>query len=158
MSTSKSSSVVKKKKRLVQLRDAQRRRRERLKEGKRFFVQIILPEETLLRLNQIVDETGETMQQLIARLVESALPERAGDSIGQVTRTTPIPMEVDSFSDAEAEFEEEIDRVPVVEDDSRLASEPLPLAADSAEQEPSVDRTRRPQERTSGRDQLDLFG
>jgi len=74
MSTTKSPTVAQKKKRLMQLRDAQRRRRERLRNDKQHFVQVILPEWALERLSQLSQASSETMQQLIARIVLSALP------------------------------------------------------------------------------------
>jgi len=79
------SIEAKKKKRLTQLRDAQRRRREKLKNDSRHFVQIILPESTLQCLRIVIADSGETMQQAIARLVLSSL-----EHPGTVS-TPPLP-------------------------------------------------------------------
>ncbi len=92
MSKPKSPTLAQKKKRLVQLRDAQRRRRERLRAGKQFFVQIILPEKTLQQLTRMIEESGETMQQIIARLVQSTLPVDSESDLAEIVE--PIALEV----------------------------------------------------------------
>lgn len=152
---SKSTIAAKKKKRLVQLRDAQRRRRERLREEKQFFVQIILPEKTLNQLNRMIGETGETMQQAIARLVQSTLPEEA-----TLSEVLPEPEEWKSpesiltpveKTDSEGDSLADLDDEPIP-----LEPEPLPLAAAHAEPiEPLEAPT--PAESRDRRGQLDLF-
>ena len=132
---SKSTIAAKKKKRLVQLRDAQRRRRERLREDKQFFVQIILPEKTLNQLNRMIAETGETMQQAIARLVQSTLPEEAISLHGlpepkaQPSPESPLtPMENTDNEEASHKNGDQPEAIPL-----ESASEPFPLAAAQAE-------------------------
>ncbi|MEO7934272.1 MAG: hypothetical protein ABIT76_14050 [Chthoniobacterales bacterium] len=126
MSKPKSPTLAQKKKRLVQLRDAQRRRRERLRAGKQFFVQIILPEKTLQQLTRMIEESGETMQQIIARLVQSTLPVESDSTLAQAAE--PIAMEV------VPEPEEEIVDFPEVEEIEEMIPEPA-LAAASVEAE-----------------------
>ena len=154
---SKSTIAAKKKKRLVQLRDAQRRRRERLREEKQFFVQIILPEKTLKQLSRMIGETGETMQQAIARLVQSALP---GESTSSEVLPEPeewkspesilTPMEKTDANDAAGSLAD-LDDEPIP-----LEPEPIPLAAACAKPiEPLEAPT--PAESHDHRGQLDLF-
>ena len=130
---SKSTIAAKKKKRLVQLRDAQRRRRERLREDKQFFVQIILPEKTLNQLNRMTSETGETMQQVIARLVRSALPEEAIPLHvlpEPEERKSPESIETPMEKPADGEFSDETSENPAV---IPLEPDPHPKVAALAE-------------------------
>ncbi len=109
----KSSSAAQKKKRLVQLRDAQRRRRARLRDDKQHFVQIILPETTLAELSRLIEESGETMQQAIARLVQSAL--------------NAEPVTGEELETAEAVEAVEIERIAEIADE--ITPEPTESAA-----------------------------
>lgn len=154
MSKTKTPSFAKKKKRLVQLRDAQRRRRERLRKEKQFFVQIILSEETLEQLTRLIAATGETMQQSIARLVHLALPSQ------MITEDQPN-SELASSVD-EPIVEENWEDLSIPEDDQpiRVAQVSLPeppmevpeMTPESIE-EPSVAVAASKAEK-----QLDLFG
>lgn len=66
-------TAIKKKKRLEQLREAQRRRRTRLKESSQKFVQIILPENVLEKVRRLAGETEQTIQALISQIVERSV-------------------------------------------------------------------------------------
>lgn len=87
----KRSIEAKKKKRLEQLRDAQRRRREKLKKDSRHFVQIILPESTLQRLRLIIMASGETMQEAIARVVLTGLDHSPSVALAETRSIEAVP-------------------------------------------------------------------
>lgn len=116
MSTPKSSSAAQKKKRLVQLRDAQRRRRERLREDKQYFVQIILPEYTLAQLSQMIALSGETMQQAIARLVQSSLPSEDVATIPKVFAPEVTSLVVEEIEEIQVPVSEPLPIPEIVED------------------------------------------
>jgi hypothetical protein len=63
----------KRKKRRIQLREAQRRRRARLKEESRSFLQIILSQETLLALRHYSDLVSKPLHACAAELIERGL-------------------------------------------------------------------------------------
>jgi len=66
-------SPQKRKKRRVQLREAQRRRRARLKEESKSFLQIILSQEMLLALRHYSDVVGKPLHACAAELIEGGL-------------------------------------------------------------------------------------
>lgn len=63
----------KRKKRRIQLREAQRRRRARLKEESRSFLQIILSQETLVALRHYSDSVAKPLHACAAELIERGL-------------------------------------------------------------------------------------
>jgi hypothetical protein len=63
----------KRKKRRVQLREAQRRRRARLKEESKSFLQIILSRDMLVALRQYSDSVGKPLHACAAELIERGL-------------------------------------------------------------------------------------
>jgi hypothetical protein len=66
-------SPQKRKKRRVQLREAQRRRRARLKEESKSFLQIILSKEMLRALRHYSDSVGKPLHACAAELIEGGL-------------------------------------------------------------------------------------
>ena len=66
-------SPQKRKKRRVQLREAQRRRRARLKEESKSFLQIILSQEILSALRNYSDLVGKPLHSCAAELIEVGL-------------------------------------------------------------------------------------
>jgi hypothetical protein len=66
-------SPQKRKKRRVQLREAQRRRRARLKEESKSFLQIILSQEMLQALRHYSDLVGKPLHACAAELIERGL-------------------------------------------------------------------------------------
>src|SRR5262245_38581384 len=62
-------SPQKRKKRRVQLREAQRRRRARLKEDSKSFLQIILSQETLMALRNYSEAVGKPLHTTAAELI-----------------------------------------------------------------------------------------
>jgi hypothetical protein len=66
-------SPQKRKKRRVQLREAQRRRRARLKEESKSFLQIILSQEILLALRNYSDLVGRPLHTCATELIETGL-------------------------------------------------------------------------------------
>jgi hypothetical protein len=110
-------SPQKRKKRRVQLREAQRRRRARLKEESKCFLQIILDQEILLALRNYSDLVGKPLHTCATELIEtgldlhrkiqnrrqeeleqSALPEvvlqRSGESAKNAGQTSPLESNV----------------------------------------------------------------
>ncbi|HEY0791811.1 MAG TPA: hypothetical protein VGD78_12180 [Chthoniobacterales bacterium] len=72
-------SPQKRKQRRLQLRDAQRRRRARLKDENKTFLQIILNQELLAALREQSDARGKPMHTVAAELLRQALrADRAG--------------------------------------------------------------------------------
>ena len=63
----------KRKKRRVQLREAQRRRRARLKEESKSFLQIILSHDMLVALRQYSDAAGKPLHACATELIERGL-------------------------------------------------------------------------------------
>src|SRR6476469_9303800 len=76
-------SPQKRKKRRVQLREAQRRRRARLKEESKRFLQIILSQEMLRALRHYSDLVGKPLHACAAELIERGLdrPEQPGTEV-----------------------------------------------------------------------------
>jgi hypothetical protein len=66
-------SPQKRKKRRVQLREAQRRRRARLKEDSKSFLQIILDHQILLALRTYSDSVGKPLHTCATELIETGL-------------------------------------------------------------------------------------
>src|SRR5438270_963354 len=66
-------SPQKRKKRRVQLREAQRRRRARLKEDSKSFLQIILSQETLSALRNYSETVGKPLHTSAAELIDRGL-------------------------------------------------------------------------------------
>ena len=66
-------SPQKRKKRRVQLREAQRRRRAKLKEESKSFLQIILDREVLLALRTYSDLVGKPLHTCATELIETGL-------------------------------------------------------------------------------------
>jgi hypothetical protein len=66
-------SPQKRKKRRVQLREAQRRRRARLKEESKSFLQIILSQKMLLALRHYSELVGKPLHACAAELIEGGL-------------------------------------------------------------------------------------
>jgi hypothetical protein len=75
-------SPQKRKKRRVQLREAQRRRRARLKDESKSFLQIILSQEMLLALRRYSDLAGKPLHACAAELIEKGL-DRSPQAMGQ---------------------------------------------------------------------------
>jgi hypothetical protein len=83
-------SPQKRKKRRVQLREAQRRRRARLKEESKSFLQIILSQEMLKALRHYSDLVGKPLHTCAAELIERGLdrpPPRGGQQQGEQEST-----------------------------------------------------------------------
>lgn len=79
-------SPQKRKKRRVQLREAQRRRRARLKEESKSFLQIILSQEMLKALRHYSDLAGKPLHTCAAELIERGLghpPQRGSQQQGE---------------------------------------------------------------------------
>jgi hypothetical protein len=66
-------SPQKRKKRRVQLREAQRRRRARLKKDSKSFLQIILTQETLSALRNYSETVGKPLHTSAAELIDRGL-------------------------------------------------------------------------------------
>ena len=66
-------SPQKRKKRRVQLREAQRRRRARLKEDSKSFLQIILSQETLVALRNYSEAVRKPLHTTAAELIDRGL-------------------------------------------------------------------------------------
>jgi hypothetical protein len=66
-------AAQKRKRRLIQLREAQRRRRNRLKEEKKTFLQIILTEEMQRSLRRFSADRARPMHVCAADLIEEGL-------------------------------------------------------------------------------------
>jgi hypothetical protein len=92
-------SPQKRKKRRVQLREAQRRRRARLKEESKSFLQIILSQEMLLALRHYSDLAGKPLHACAAELIERGLghPQQL-DSQQQVEQHAPIPEDLPPYN------------------------------------------------------------
>jgi hypothetical protein len=96
-------SPQKRKKRRVQLREAQRRRRARLKEESKSFLQIILSQEMLEALRHYSDLVGKPLHACAAELIERGLghpPQREGQQ--QDAQENPL----EDFSPSNGEHSE----------------------------------------------------
>jgi hypothetical protein len=97
-------SPQKRKKRRVQLREAQRRRRARLKEDSKSFLQIILSQETLSALRNYSETVGKPLHTSAADLIDQGL--RREQNVEQSYLTKPpsseTPMERSNGTRSEA--------------------------------------------------------
>jgi hypothetical protein len=85
--------VQKRKKRLIQLREAQRRRRNRLKDEKKTFLQIILTQEMQQALRRFSADHARPMHVCAAELIEEGLTRH-------LVPPPPLPMEsIEGFAD-----------------------------------------------------------
>jgi hypothetical protein len=121
-------SPQKRKKRRVQLREAQRRRRARLKEDSKSFLQIILSQDTLLALRNYSESVGKPLHTSAAELIERCL-----------RQTTPPAQPDPAIPPSETESEKS----------NGMHSEQIPDAG--SEDQPNL----QPQATSS---QMDLFG
>jgi|GEM_PF-1761469 len=87
-------SPQKRKKRRVQLREAQRRRRARLKEESKCFLQIILDQEILLALRSYSDLVGKPLHTCATELIEIGLDLHEKVQIRQQLDQSPLPEAV----------------------------------------------------------------
>src|SRR6476469_10509464 len=86
-------SPQKRKKRRVQLREAQRRRRARLKEESKSFLQIILSQEMLRALRHYSDLVGKPLHACAAELIERGL-DRPEPGTHLQREQPPLPQEL----------------------------------------------------------------
>jgi len=86
-------SPQKRKKRRVQLREAQRRRRARLKEESKCFLQIILDQEILLALRNYSDLVGKPLHTCATELIETGLGlhQKVQDGQQEKLEQSPLP-------------------------------------------------------------------
>ena len=84
-------SPQKRKKRRVQLREAQRRRRARLKEDSKSFLQIILSQETLSALRNYSETVGKPLHTSAADLIDQGL--RREQNVEQSCLAKPLSSE-----------------------------------------------------------------
>jgi hypothetical protein len=111
-------SPQKRKKRRVQLREAQRRRRARLKEESKSFLQIILSQEMLKALRRYSDLVGKPLHTCAAELIERGLgrpPQRGGQQQGE--QENPI---LDDFPLSNGEYAENGEPISPEESDEAL--------------------------------------
>jgi hypothetical protein len=111
-------SPQKRKKRRVQLREAQRRRRARLKEESKSFLQIILSQEMLKALRHYSDLVGKPLHTCAAELIERGLdrpPQRGGQQQGE--QENPI---LDDFPASNGEYAENGEPVSPERSDEEL--------------------------------------
>src|ERR1700720_538060 len=89
-------SPQKRKKRRVQLREAQRRRRARLKEESKSFLQIILSQEMLVALRHYSDLVGKPLHACAAELIERGLdrPQQHDSQQQNQQQHVPLPEEL----------------------------------------------------------------
>jgi hypothetical protein len=89
------SSPQKRKRRRIQLRDAQRRRRARLKTEAKSFLQIILTKETLEVLRKRSDAEGKPLHICATEILESGLsvrPDRESTTAPVMTEVAESPV------------------------------------------------------------------
>jgi hypothetical protein len=111
-------SPQKRKKRRVQLREAQRRRRARLKEESKSFLQIILSQEMLRALRHYSDLVGKPLHTCAAELIERGLdrpPQRGAQQQGE--QENPI---LDDFPPFNGEHVENGEPMPREKSDEAL--------------------------------------
>ena len=111
-------SPQKRKKRRVQLREAQRRRRARLKEESKSFLQIILSQEMLKALRHYSDLVGKPLHTCAAELIERGLgrpPQRGGQQQGE--QENPI---FDDLPPCNGEYAENQDPISPEKSDEEL--------------------------------------
>lgn len=125
---SKRLTSEQKKKRLHQLRDAQRRRRAKLKVESQRFVQIIIPAGLLEQLREISGRTGETVQQLIGRIVAEAVPQMGGHPVPAETSDPVAEMALPELDGAEYPEPAKEVEAPVAVEIVETFVEPQPVA------------------------------
>src|SRR5271156_5536900 len=111
-------SPQKRKKRRVQLREAQRRRRARLKEESKSFLQIILSQEMLKALRHYSDLVGKPLHTCAAELIERGLdrpPLRAPHQQGE--QENPI---LEELPPSNGEYVEHGEPLPPEKNDETL--------------------------------------
>jgi hypothetical protein len=98
-------SPQKRKKRRVQLREAQRRRRARLKDESKSFLQIILSQEMLLYLRRYSDLVGKPLHACAAELIERGLSHPHELSPQQPNEQPPadVPENLQPYNGADPE-------------------------------------------------------
>jgi hypothetical protein len=114
-------SPQKRKKRRVQLREAQRRRRARLKEESKSFLQIILSQEMLEALRHYSDLVGKPLHACAAELIERGLghPEQL-DGQQQSAQENQI---LDDLSPSNGEYSENSEpTTPEINEEARRRS------------------------------------
>jgi hypothetical protein len=116
-------SPQKRKKRRVQLREAQRRRRARLKDESKSFLQIILSQEMLLALRHYSDLVGKPLHACAAELIERGL----GHS-----------EQLDSQQQGEQENASNLEDLPRYNGEFPENSEPVPPEKSEDSPEPST--------------------
>jgi hypothetical protein len=97
-------SPQKRKKRRVQLREAQRRRRARLKEDSKSFLQIILSQETLSALRSYSETIGKPLHTSAADLIDQGLrrEQNVEQSYPEKTLSSEAPVEGSNGTHSEA--------------------------------------------------------
>jgi predicted HTH domain antitoxin len=111
-------SPQKRKKRRVQLREAQRRRRARLKEESKSFLQIILSQEMLLALRQYSELVGKPLHACAAELIERGLDR---------------PQQLDSQQQRELQNAPILEDLPPPDDELSENGQPIPAPGKSEE-------------------------
>jgi hypothetical protein len=133
-------SPQKRKKRRVQLREAQRRRRARLKDEAKSFLQIILDQETLQSLRDYSDSQGKPLHICAADLIRGGLfsaPAPTGPvesaCCGEAENLAAFQEEPSESSDS---FRAHADRTHIEEPDIAVALETplLPVPQETDEQ------------------------
>ncbi len=104
-------SPQKRKKRRVQLREAQRRRRARLKEESKSFLQIILSQEMLLALRRYSDLVGKPLHACAAELIERGLDR---------------PLQLGSHQQGEQQGAPVLENLQPYNDEDTVDAQPMP--------------------------------
>jgi predicted HTH domain antitoxin len=123
-------SPQKRKKRRVQLREAQRRRRARLKEESKSFLQIILSQEMLVALRHYSDLVGKPLHACAAELIERGLdrPQQHDSQQQNQQQHVPLPEELPGY-DGELSHSSESDRSEKSEEENKLSAGQMELFA-----------------------------
>jgi hypothetical protein len=123
-------SPQKRKKRRVQLREAQRRRRARLKEESKSFLQIILSQEMLLALRHYSDLVGKPLHACAAELIERGLdrPQQHDSQQQSQQQHVPLPEELPAY-DGELSHSSESDPSEKGEEENKLSAGQMELFA-----------------------------
>jgi hypothetical protein len=116
------SSPQKRKRRRVQLRDAQRRRRARLKTEAKSFLQIILTKETLELLRKRSDAERKPLHICATEILESGLnvrPDKDSTAVPVMTEVAESPMSEPSIT--------------LIEENGSLVSDAVPTPTNQME-------------------------
>jgi hypothetical protein len=116
------SSPQKRKRRRIQLRDAQRRRRARLKTEAKSFLQIILTQETLELLRKRSDAEGKPLHICATEILESGLSVRPD----REPTTAPVMTEVAESPAPEASM-------TLIEENGSLGPDAVPTPSNQME-------------------------